>query len=99
MSTSQDRHERHLLHIKEDLADVDSNWSKGGKYDGTDECERGNARGFLLWTQDRELVLDVIPDPKGTMNDSTKEHSTTGPAVDVVELLIAISWSQKERQQ
>jgi len=96
MSTAQDRRERHLLHIKEDLAEVDPNWSKGGKYNDTHKCERGNARGFLLLTQDRELVLAVIPDPKRTMDNSTKEHATTGPAVNVVELLIAISWSQKE---
>jgi len=46
-----------------------------------------------LWTQNREVVLDVIADPEGTMDDCAEEHTATGPAMDVVELLIAIPWS------
>jgi hypothetical protein len=50
-----------------------------------------------LWTQDGEVVLDVITDPKRTMDNDTEEHATTRPTMDVVELLVAISRSQKER--
>ena len=84
---------RYALDIKENLAEVEPNRSQRGKQDDTDKGECGNAGGFLLWAQYSELVLDVIANPERTMDDSTEEHAATGPAMDVVKLLVAIPWS------
>ena len=39
------------------------------------------------------MVLDVITYPEGTVDKCTEKQATTGPAMNVVELLVSISWS------
>ena len=84
---------RHPLYVKENLAEVEPDRSERGKYDDTDKGKRSNAGCFLLWTQYREVVLDVIANPEGAVDGCTEEHAATGPAMDVIELLVAIPWS------
>jgi hypothetical protein len=94
LSTFRDiRTQWHVLDIKEDLAEVEPNGSKWGKHDDTKKRERGNTGGFLLLAEDREIVLEVIPNPEGTMDKCTKKQATTRPAMNVVKLFVTISWS------
>lgn len=68
---------RYPLNVKENLSEVEPNRSQRGKRDDTDQCECGNAGRFLLLAQNREVVLDVIADPEGTMDGCTEYHAAT----------------------
>jgi hypothetical protein len=46
-----------------------------------------------LWAENRETVLEVIPNPEGTMDKCTEKQATTGPAMNIVKLFVTVSWS------
>lgn len=46
-----------------------------------------------MLAEDREIVLEVIPNPEGTMDKCTEKQTTTRPAMNVVKLFVAVSWS------
>ena len=46
-----------------------------------------------MLAEDREVVLEVIPNPKGTMDKCTDKQATARPAMNVIKLFVTISWS------
>ena len=69
------------------VADVNGKKGKGS-----------DAGGFLLGTEDLEVVFEVVADPEGAVDGGADEEPPTGPAVDVVEFLVAVS-GEEEREE
>ena len=61
----------------------------------TQEGESSDAGGFLLGTEDLEIVFEVVADPEGAVDGGADEEPATGPAVDVVEFLVAVAWEEE----
>ena len=82
-SDSLRSHLSSLRHVGEGALD-DSDSDESGSDD--EEGEGSDAGGFLLGTEDLEVVFEVVADPEGAVDGGTDEEPATGPAVDVVFL-------------
>ena len=48
-----------------------------------------------MGTEDLEVVFEVVADPEGAVDGGADEETATGPAVDVVEFLVAVSGEEE----
>ena len=65
------------------------------QHNNTQEGEGSDAGGFLLGTEDLEVVFEVVADPEGAVDGGADEEPASGPAVDVVEFLVAVAWEEE----
>ena len=88
----------HSLEDKERLVEEPSHRTERRKNQPTQHAERADTRSLLLLAENRKSIDKMIVDPQGAMHGSADEHPAACPAVDVVELLVAVSGAEKERK-
>ena len=58
---------------------------------------KGRDSGRFLWlSEDRETELTMVLDPERSMYESAEVEKATGPAVEKVELFIAVSRTKEQ---
>ena len=65
------------------------------QHNNTQKGEGSDAGSFLLGTEDLEVVFEVVADPEGAVDGGADEEPASGPAVDVVEFLVAVSGEEE----
>ena len=96
------RHEKthiaHNMHHPKPLIEHPPHDPQRTQHNHTQEGEGSDAGGFLLGTEDLEVVFEVVADPEGAVDGGADEEPASGPAVDVVEFLVAVAW-EEEREE
>lgn len=89
---------QYSLNDEEELIEESSDWPEGRQYDTAEQAERCHSGCFFLLAQDRETVLQVVPNPQSTMHGCSNEHPASGPSVHIIKLLVPMAGTEKERQ-
>lgn len=73
-----------------------SDESEARDHQDAEQSERSYPRGLLLWAQDGQAILEMVPNPQSAVDSYTDEHATPGPPMNVVELLVSIPWAKEK---
>ena len=85
-----------VLDDEERLIEKPSNGAEGSEHEPTKDAERSDTGSLLLLPENRQAEDDMVVDPECTVDGRADEHSTSSPAVDVVEPLIAVARTEEK---
>lgn len=86
----------YLLNHKEYLIKPSSDRSERREDDAAEYGKGRNTRRFLLGTENRKAVLDMIADPETAVDGCGKEHDAACHAMEKIEFFITVAGSEEE---
>ena len=66
-----------------------------GQDDSAKDSESCNARGLLLFAYDRNVILQMLGDPKASVGNSCEEQAASSPSVNEVQLLVSVTRTEE----
>ena len=84
----------HVLNIKENLAEVDSDRFERGKHDDAEKCEWGDARGLFCGPEIGRLYWMWFQIQREPWMRAARNIPRPDQRMNVVEFLISMAWSQ-----
>lgn len=89
----------YLLHSEEKLIGSTAHRLEGSEHHERQGGECDKSRRRLPLPNNLQVPLETIPDPKRAVDSGSNIHSSTSPAVNEVELLVTVPWTEQEREK
>jgi len=86
---------RDLLNYEKALIEQPPHRQKARQDNSTKHSESCNTRGLLLLAYYRNIVLQMLVDPKATVGNNREEQPASGPSVDKVQLLVSVTRTEE----
>ena len=84
------------LNHKERLIKPSSDRSERKEDDAAEYAKGRNTRRFLLLTENRKVVLEVIADPEAAVDGCGEEHDAACHAMEKIEFFITVAGPEEQ---